>query len=154
MNVLDYVLQIGVSVIISAILVYLLSWTIDKLKDRQNRVLNPTEYFPEEEIQTLKQVYYLILVLLIVMSITNFFFDNDIIFSNSPEYYVFHSILDIVLSIYIITIRYREDFNRNKIVILFMLPIASIAYLIFGGSYIEYWDFMRIPVMLYVIKQV
>ncbi|MEE3491100.1 hypothetical protein [uncultured Methanobrevibacter sp.] len=30
MNVLDYVLQIGVSVIISAILVYFLSWTIVK----------------------------------------------------------------------------------------------------------------------------
>lgn len=151
MNLLDYVLQIGVSVILSVILVFLLSFLADKLQNIRYRFLNPLEYFPDEEIKTLKQLSYLILILLIVFSITNFFFDNNIIYSNSSEFYVFHSLLDIAVSIYIIIMLYRES-NNNMLLFLFLLPIPSIAFLLFGESLIEFWDFARIPALLYVIK--
>ena len=33
-----------------------------KLKDSKSKVLNPLEYFPEEEVQTLRQVFYLVIL--------------------------------------------------------------------------------------------
>ena len=35
-----------------------------KLKDSKSKVLNPLEYFPEEEVQTLRQVFYLVMMLI------------------------------------------------------------------------------------------
>ena len=101
--------MIGVSILISYALIRLLSFVIDIIKNRPDRLLNPTEYFPEEEVKTLKQVYYLILIFTILLTISNFFFDNNILLSNNPEFYAFNSFLDIIVSIYIATILYRED---------------------------------------------
>ena len=152
MNLFNYLFQIGVSVAISAILILGLSFIIDKLKNGSNRLLNPSEYFPDEEVKTLKQVYYLVLILLIVLSIINFFFDNDLVLSNSSEFYVFNSIVDIIFSIYIATSLYRENLKKYMVLIIFLMPIASFSFLLFGGSLIEIWDFIRIPALLYIIK--
>ena len=84
-------LMIGVSILISYALIRLLSFVIDIIKNRPDRLLNPTEYFPEEEVKTLKQVYYLILIFTILLTISNFFFDNNILLSNNPEFYAFNS---------------------------------------------------------------
>ena len=35
-----------------------------KLMDSKSRLFNPLEYFPEEEVQTLKQVFYLVMMLI------------------------------------------------------------------------------------------
>lgn len=32
------------------------------------------------------------------------------------------------------------------------MPLASIAFLLFGESLLEYWDFIRIPAFLFIIK--
>jgi hypothetical protein len=153
MDLYSYGLRVGVSAIIYVILVMLMSFMISQLKKRSNRLLNPSEYFPEEEVKTLKQVYYLILIFLIILSITNFFFDNDIFLSNNPEFYALNSILDIIISVYIATVFYQENWKKNIILIIFLFPLASISYLIFGGSYIEIWDFLRIPAFIYIIKR-
>ncbi|MBR2557814.1 MAG: hypothetical protein IKE95_05560 [Methanobrevibacter sp.] len=152
MDSYHYILMIGVSILISYALIRLLSFVIDMIKNRPDRLLNPTEYFPEEEVKTLKQVYYLILIFTILLTISNFFFDNNILLSNNPEFYAFNSFLDIIVSIYIATILYREDPKKNAPIILFLLPLASITYLIFGESLVEYWDFLRIPALLFLIK--
>lgn len=34
---------------------------------------------------------------------------------------------------------------------IFIIPFASISYLLFGGSIIGYWDFIRIPILLYLV---
>lgn len=132
MNLFNICFQVLVSIAVSLIMIIILSFAIDKIKNRSNRLLNPTEYFPDEEIKTLKQVYYLVLMFIIVLSITNFFFDNNIVLSNNPEFYIFNSILDIIVSIYIATFLYRENWKKNIILIIFLLPVPSISYLIFG----------------------
>ena len=66
-----------------------------------NFFLNPHEYLPDEQIKTLKQFYYLLLILVLFVTIVNFFFDNDIVMHNSPEFYVFNSVIDIICSMYI-----------------------------------------------------
>ena len=36
--------------------------------------------------------------------------------------------------------------------IFFLIPFASISFLFFGESFIEYWNFFRIPAFLYLFK--
>lgn len=152
MDLTSYGIQICVSVLIFIILMYVGNFLIGKFRNNSIKVLNPTEYLPEEEVKTLKQVYYLIMILLLFILIVNFFFDNDIILSNNPEFYVFHSVLDIVVSVYIAIIIYDKSSNKSKVLIFFLMPLASIAFLLFGESLLEYWDFIRIPTFLFIIK--
>ena len=152
MNVYYYCLQICVSVLIFVILFYIGKFLEDNLKNNSFRYLNPTEYLPEEEVKTLKQFFYLIMILILFILIVNFFFDNDIILSNSPLFYVFHSVLDIVVSVFVANFIYEKSSRKSKVLIFFIMPLASIAFLLFGESLLEYWDFLRIPALLYLIK--
>lgn len=151
MNINYLVFQIIVSLLIFGI-IFLIGYALkDRIIHKVNFFLNPHEYLPDEQIKTLKQFYYLILILILFLSIVNFFFDNDIIMHNSPEFYVFNSVLDIIISIYI-GISIYDGSKKSKILIVFLIPLASIAFLLFGESIIEYWDFIRIPALLYLMK--
>lgn len=152
MDLYYYVLQICVSILIFAILLTIVKFLIDRPEYYSFKFLNPSEYLPEEEVKTLKQVYYLIMILLLFISIVNFFFDNNLIFSNSPEFYTFNSILDIVVSVFVASIIYDKSSRKSKVLIFFLMPLASISFLLFGESMLEYWDFLRIPTFLYLIK--
>ena len=149
--ILDYLFQIIVSLVIFVALVVIGKVGITHIKRNPNRIIKPTDYLPEEEIKTLKQVYYLILMMILFLCIMNFFFDNDIILHNSPEFYVFNSVMDIIISCYLAGVIY-DGSKKSKVLVLFLFPLASIAYLLFGESMLEYWDFMRIPALLYLIK--
>lgn len=151
MDIFNYIFQIIVSVLIFAAIFAVGILLRDKIVHKLNFFVNPQNYLPEEEIQTLKQVYYLILILILVVCILNFFFDNNIILPNSPEFYVFNSFLDIIVSVYIAIIIY-DGSKKSKILLIFLIPIPSIAFLLFGESLIEYWDFVRIPALLYIMK--
>ena len=152
MELYYYCIQICVSLLIFYILFRAGRFVMEKFSETSFKFLNPTEYLPEEEVKTLKQVYYLVMMLLLFISIVNFFFDNDIILSNNPEFYVLHSALDIILSAYIASIIYDKSSKKSLILIFFLIPIASISFLLFGESLLEYWDFLRIPAFIYLMK--
>ena len=63
---------------------YLISSYIIKYlkKNRHNRLLNATEYLPKEETQTLKQVFYLIIITLCFVDIL-----YSIVFWASDDFY-------------------------------------------------------------------
>ena len=70
---MDY-LSLSVSELIIEIIIFLALFSIGmfifkKLNNSSNRFLNPEEYLPDEEIQTLKQVYYLILMALCFINV-------------------------------------------------------------------------------------
>ena len=134
MDIIFHILRISVSLAVYVILVLAVAFVLKKLKNRSIRLLNPSEYFPEEQVKTLRQVYYLVLVFLLVLSITNFFFDRGIILTNSPEFYVYNSLLDVIVSVYIASVLYREGWKKNIILIIFLFPMVSLSYLIFGYS--------------------
>ena len=150
--VINYlVFQIIVSLLIFGI-IFLIGYALkDRILHKVNFFLNPHEYLPDEQIKTLKQFYYLLLILVLFVTIVNFFFDNDIIMHNSPEFYVFNSVIDIICSMYI-GINIYDGSKKSKILLVFLIPLASIAFLLFGESVIEYWDFIRIPALLYLMK--
>ncbi len=151
MDITNLVFQIIVSLLIFGI-IFLMGYALkDRIFHKVNFFLNPHEYLPDEQIKTLKQFYYLLLILILSLSIVNFFFDNDIIMHNSPEFYVFNSVMDIIVSLYI-GISIYDGSKKSKILMVFLIPLASIAFLLFGESVIEYWDFIRIPALLYLMK--
>lgn len=65
-----------------------------KLKDSGSRILNPLEYFPEEELQTLKQVFYLIMMLIF------FVFIMYIMIVKAKEFIGIY-VLQIIVSLYV-----------------------------------------------------
>ena len=145
---MDY-LSLSVSELIIEIIIFLALFSIGmfifkKLNNSSNRFLNPEEYLPDEEIQTLKQVYYLILMALCFI---NVFY--SLTFVTGDLFYF--TIFDLILSLYIAVI-IDKDSNLNKILILFLIPYGSLTFLLFGSSLADLLDFIHIPVFLYFIK--
>lgn len=147
----NYFLRILVSIVIFALLVVMGKFIFGKMKNSTITYLNPTEYLPEEEVQSLKQAYYLLMILLLFIIFINFFFDNSIVLSNSPSFYILHAILDIIVSAHIASIIYEKSYKRMILIVL-LIPIAPISFLLFGDSLIEYMNILRIPAVLYLIK--
>jgi hypothetical protein len=111
-------------------------------------IFNLKEFFPQEELLTFKQLYYLLLILVIYFCIMNFFINT--LYPPNGELLMINSIIDIILSVYI-TLNFYDGSTKRKIVSIFIMPLASISYLLFGGSLIGYWDFIRIPALLYLV---
>ena len=81
MDIVYIVFQIIVSLLIFGI-IFLIGYALkDRIMHKVNFFLNPQEYLPDEQIKTLKQFYYLLLILVLFVTIVNFFFDNDIIYA-------------------------------------------------------------------------
>ncbi len=117
----------------------------DKLKASESRVLNPLEYFPVEEFQTLKQVFYLVLMLI-------FFFFIIYIFVGEKKDFLGIGILQIIISLYIaLTLDYSSW--KNKLLFLLLIPYESIALLVFNETYILFPIYqLHILVYLYLMK--
>ena len=113
--------------------------------------MNPKEYFPKEEILSLKQVYYLILILFIYICILNFFFDRYC--AVSGELLLINSLIDIIISLYLV-ITFFEKSTKGRLLVIFLMPLVSISTLVFGESLLGYWDFIRIPALLYLVGDI
>ena len=77
-----------------------------KLNENKSRFLNPLEYFPEEEIQTLKQVFYLVMMLVFFVLILYLIVShgNDI---------VGIAFVQVIVSLYVVlTLDYSSWKNR------------------------------------------
>ncbi|WP_405290305.1 hypothetical protein [Methanobrevibacter sp.] len=103
-------------------------------------MLNPSEYFPEQELETLKQVYYLIMMLI---------FFNFIIYLIVIEGkdVLPIAILQIVVSLYIALTLDYSSWN-NRILFFLLVPYESIVFLIYN-HYILIWPIFLIHVFVY-----
>ena len=66
MDLYDYGFQIVVLIIIFYILLYVTFFLESKLESSSIRIFNPHKYFPKEEIKTLKQALYLVVIYIIL----------------------------------------------------------------------------------------
>ena len=113
-NILKFVFEIIVFLILMLIFKYIL----EKIKENSFRVLNPKEYFPDEEIHYLRQIFYLIMMGLffIIILYSVVYIESDIIYM---------AIYDIILSLYL-AIRLDKSTLKNKIIILLLIPYGSL----------------------------
>ena len=146
---MDLSLGTNLGVIIIEIVVFLVVTTIgvfvlNKVRNMNYKELNPTEYLPEDEIHTLKQVFFLILM---AACFTNVMYVFAIPTSDILAFVVF----DIILSVFI-AITIDKTSKWHKLLVLFLVPYGSLTYIFYGYTLVGILDLIHIPVFLYLIK--
>lgn len=140
---LELLCQFVIVLVIFSVLVAIGTFIVKKVQNSSNPALNPQEYLPEEEIQTLKQVFYLIMMALFFVDFTYAFmvFGNDL-------YYL--SFFDIVLCL-VAAILFDKNTWKDKLVVFFLLPFGSLSFILFNSTYLTLFDLIHLPILVYVI---
>lgn len=148
MRILDVLaetlIQFIVILIVFLILTFIGESILKKFKNSHNKFLNPTEFLPDDEIHTLRQVSYLILM---ALCFVDFFY--SVVFNNVDllSFVVF----EIVLSLFI-AITLDKSSLKNKVLLILLIPYGAFSLAIFGGGMILYFEYIRIFVYLYLVK--
>ena len=116
----------------------------NRLKRSHNQFLNPKEYLPDEELHSLKQVYYLIMM---ALSFVVVFY--SLTFPDTDVFYL--ALFDVIISLYI-AVTIDKSSNWHKVLVILLIPFGSLTYLLFGWQLIGVLDVIHIPVFLYLIK--
>lgn len=133
-----------IEVSIFLILVLIGMFILKKMKSSSNRYLNPVEFLPVDEIHTLKQVAYLILMAFCFM---NMFYT----LISFEDYFFYVAIFDAALSLFIaITIDKKTWINR--ILLLLLVPYGLLTSVLFDSSYVGYLDVVHVFVFIYFVR--
>lgn len=142
------IFQILIVIGVFAALAYIVKYIVKKgrliARFKKSRLSNPQEYFPSEEVFLLKQVFYLIVILVIIMICLYLTFDWD-------EGFYFAYLLDIVVSLYL-ALKMDKDSRKDKVLLFLLIPFGSITGLLFGDSIVVLLDLTHIIGYLYFIK--
>ena len=139
-KIIEYFVEIAVFMVLMVIASFLLK----KIMKSRNKIFNPREYFPEEEIHSLRQVFYLIMMAACFINIL-----YSLVFVSTDVIYLV--IFDIFLSLFV-AIRLDRSTLKNKILILLLVPYGSLTYLLFGNTLVGLLDFLHVPIFIYIIK--
>lgn len=138
-SIFEAVLEIVIFLALTFIGIFIL----DRIKKSDNRYLDLHEFLPEDEIFTLRQVFYLIMMgSCFVVLIYSFIIMED---------FFYLSLFDVVLSVFI-AISYEKTSWRNKAILFLVIPWGSLNFLLFGFSIVSVLDLIHIPVFIYFIK--
>lgn len=137
-------LELLLVIIIFLILTILGKVIYNVLKNKYISSININELLPEDEVHTLRQVFYLIMM---ALCIVNIFYALT---AGEQELYYF-GIFDIALSLYF-AITLDMSSNKNKFIWLILIPYGSLAQSIFGLSLVLIADIIHILVFLYFGK--
>lgn len=130
-------------IVIFCILTLIGKFVVKKMRNTHNRFLNPREFLPEDEIHTLRQVFYLILMALsFIMVLYSLTFNSD---------YIYLAIFDIAVSLFI-AVTLDIDSHRNKILLLLLIPYGSLSYSLFDFALAYLVDIVHILIFIYFIK--
>ena len=142
------IFQILVAMGIFAALAYIAKYIVTKgrlmARFKKSKLSNPQEYFPSEEVFLLKQVFYLMVILVIIMICLYLTFDWD-------EGFYFAYLLDIVVSLYL-ALKMDKDSLKDKVLLFLLIPFGSITGILFGDSIVCLLDLTHIIGYLYFIK--
>lgn len=136
--------QLSAVIIIFLVLTILGKVIYHTLKNRYGNSINIYELLPEDEVHTLVQVYYLILMALCVV---NIFY--SLMGSGNDLYYF--AIFDIALSLYF-AVTLDMSSRKNKVIWLLLVPYGSLVYPLFGLSLVIFVDFLHAFIFIYFAK--
>ena len=146
-EILIPIFQVFIVIGIFFILVYFSKYILNNNRlisyFKNSKFSNPLEYFPSEEVSTLKQVFYLIMILVFIIICLYLIFDwreTNFIFG-----------LDIVVSIYL-ALKMSKESHKEEFILFLLIPFGSITQLVFGNSIIILLDFIHILGYLYYMK--
>ena len=139
-NIIEFILEI----IVFLALMLVFRFIFNKLKNSSYKLLNPKEYLPEEEVHSLRQMSFLIMMALLFISVLY----NLVYIGKDLLSFV---IFDILISLYVATELDKSSW-KNRILLILLIPYGSLTYFLFGKSLTGYLALLHIPVFLYFIK--
>ena len=123
----------------------LIGMFIVKTRPKSNsRFFKANEYLPEDEIQTLRQVSYLVMMsaCFINMMYPLVFVNTDIIY---------FTVFDVILSLYL-AITMDKSTTLRKLAVLLLVPYGALTFMLFNSSVVGLLDLIHIPVFIYFNK--
>ena len=138
------ILKLILVLIVYLVLILVINFIYKNIDFKSYKLLNPQEYFPDEEIHTLRQIFYLIMMGLFFINILYL-----LMTIGTDVYYL--SLFDIVLSLYV-AVTLDKTSLKNKILAILLIPLGSLTYIIFGNTLVGLLDFIHVPVYMYMIK--
>lgn len=113
-----------ITTIIAYIILYKIGkYLFDKLDNNESKFLNPSEYLPDEEVHSLKQVFYLIMMLILFIFIL-----YSLVYSGMELHSI--ALFETIITIYI-AITLSSTWEHRMIFIL-IIPYGALSFLIFG----------------------
>ena len=139
--VLGAVFFIGLYIVSSYIIRYLKRYG-------NSRLFNSAEYLPMEETHTLRQVFFLIILTICFVDII-----YTLIFWSADDFHMNFIFYDIFASL-IASLAMKKDTRKEKIIILFLIPISSFLHIAFEDLSIILLAFLILHFigLAYVIK--
>ena len=147
MSLLDEELfRMAIVIVIFLVMVAVGMYFKKRIINSSNRYLNPGEFLPDDEIHSLRQVYFLIMM---ALCFVNVFY--GLAFFDGIVFYL--SVFEIFLSLYI-AIQIDKSSLRNKIIVLLLIPYTSMDFILFNnaGYLMLMIEFVRILLFIYLIK--
>ncbi len=143
---IDYltVLEFVVEIIVFLVLMIVFRFIFNKLENSSYKLLNPKEYLPEEELHSLRQMSFLIMMGLLFISVLY----NLVYIGKDLLSFV---IFDILISLYVAT-KLDKNSWKNRILLILLIPYGSLTYFLFGKSLVGYIALIHVPVFIYFIK--
>ena len=142
--IFQFILSLGIFLVLA----YVGKFVHDKIKSesrfKNSKFLNIDEYLPEEEASTVKQIFYLIMILIFVTNIIYIIF-------GWRENSINLLLMDIIVSLYAV-INGDISFSKNKLAYCLIIPFASLSYIMFYNNFISFMDFFHIFIFLYLIR--
>lgn len=134
------------SVIIIFLILTVIGEFIYKLvKNNYINYIDMNEYLPEDEVHTLRQVFYLILMALCIANVFYYLLGEGV------EFIKYFPIYDILLSLYF-AITLDKSTTKNKILWVLLIPYGALSFLIFKFSLIYVVDILHLLVFIYLAK--
>lgn len=109
----------------------------------KSKLLNLSEYLPEEEFTTVCQVFYLIMIVIFVTNIVY------ILFGWREESFNL-LILDVLVSLFVI-VKGDIKLSENKVLFIVLVPFASLSYLFFANNLLSVLDLVHVFAFPYLI---
>ncbi|WP_407433002.1 hypothetical protein [Methanobrevibacter sp.] len=136
--------QLIIVILIFFVLTIVGKFIYGKIKNITDKHVNVNELLPEDEVHTLKQVFYLIMMALCVV---NIFYSITV--AETDLHYLM--IFDILLSLYL-AITLDMSSRKKYLIWLLLIPYGSLAYSLFGLSLVILIELIHILIFVYYGK--
>ena len=147
-EILLYVFAFVVILVLFTVSVFIGKYLFKAVKKsslfKTSKFLNPQEYLPEEELSTIKQVFYLIIIVILVIAILYYLFAWK---DNSLNLLIF----DILVSLYL-AITFEATSLKDKFILFMLVPFSSFTELIFASNFIIVFDLLHLFAFMYFIR--
>ncbi len=141
----EIIFQFAIVISIFLVLTLIGGFIYNKLKNNYLKSINVNELLPEDEVHSLRQIFYLIMMALCVV---NVFYA---LIGEGTELLIYLPIFDIILSLYFAII-IDKTLTKNKIVWLLLIPYGSLSFLLFKHDLVIYLQVIHVLIFLYFAK--